>query len=272
MKKIRPVKVIINTFLSILAVIWLSPIFFAVMNGFKSKIEYNRGGVWLWPKVNSLLENFQYTQLSFGFFTSMASSFLYSLVGATCSVLFATLAAYAIAHLPIKGRMGWFLWIYSGTIFPFQMYLIPVFRMYNVFGLYNTRLGMMLFYMSICIPFALFVIRNFFTGISREILESAKIDGASNMTVLRKILIPMSVAPLAVTFFTQFTWCWGDLMFGLTFTKSVSIRPVMATLSLIGINNIPALFLACIIASVPTLALFTLLQRNMETGLVYQSK
>jgi multiple sugar transport system permease protein len=126
--------------------------------------------------------------------------------------------------------------------------------------------------MAICIPFAMFVMRNFFTGISREVLESAKIDGASSMMVLLKILVPMSVAPITVVFFTQFNWCWNELMFGITFTKSINIRPVMAMISLARSGSAPALLLASLIVSVPTLALFSLLQKNMETGLVYQSK
>jgi multiple sugar transport system permease protein len=271
MKRTPPSRIVINVFLLILSVIWLCPIFFTITHSLKSRVESNRSNVWAMPKENALAENLNYIQFSVGFFNSMGVSFIYALVGAGCAVTFATLAAYAIAHLPIRGRMFWFLWIYSGTIFPFQMYLIPVFRMYNVLGLYNTRLGMMLFYMSICIPFAMFVIRNFFTGISREVLESAKIDGASNMTVLLKILVPMAVAPIAVVFFTQFSWCWGDLLFGMTFTKSINVRPVMPTLAVLSGHG-PALLLAGIIASVPTLILFTLLQKNMETGLVYQSK
>jgi len=251
--------------------IWLCPLFFSFTYSFKSRIEANRTDVFSWPQGNAIAENLNYIQNAVGFFNAMGASFVYALVGASVAVSFATLAAYAIAHLPIKGKMFWFLWIYSGTIFPFQMYLIPIFRMYSVAGLYNTRLGMMLFYMSICIPFAMFVIRNFFTGISKEVLESAKIDGASNFMILMKILVPMSVAPIAVVFFTQFTWCWGDLLFGMTFTKSIGIRPIMPTVSVIT-NNRPALALAGLIVSVPTLILFTLLQRNMETGLVYQSK
>ena len=271
MKRFKPSKMIINVFLICLSLIWLCPLFFSFTYSFKSRVESNRTTVFSWPQGNALKENLNYIQLAVGFFNAMGTSFIYALTGAIIAVSFATLAAYALAHLPIKRKMFWFLWIYSGTIFPFQMYLIPIFRMYNIVGLYNTRLGMVLFYMSICIPFAMFVIRNFFTGISKEVLESAKIDGASNFMILMKILVPMSVAPIAVVFFTQFTWCWGDLLFGMTFTKSIGIRPIMPTLSVIT-NNRPALALAGLIASVPTLILFTLLQRNMETGLVYQSK
>jgi len=254
-----------------MALIWLCPIFFSITYSFKSRIESNTTDVFTFPRGNAIPDNIKYMQMAAGFFTSMGVSFMYAFTSASIAVICATLAAYAIAHLPIKRRMLWFLWIYSGTIFPFQMYLIPVFRMYSITGLYNTRPGMIFFYMSICIPFAMFVIRNFFTGISREVLESAKMDGAGNLVILLKILVPMSVAPIAVVFFTQFSWCWGDLLFGLTFTKSVGIRPVMPTLSVLT-GNMPALVLAGFIASVPTLLLFTFLQRNMETGLVYQSK
>jgi multiple sugar transport system permease protein len=263
---------LINTILGILSLCWFFPIFFAFFNSVKDRIEYNRNGLWAIPQANNLLKNLAYIQQSAGIFTSMTNSFFYALGGAVGSVFIAILAAYALVHLPIKRRMFWFLFIYSGTIFPFQMYLIPVFRAYNILNLYNTKQGMVLFYIAICIPFAMFVMRNFFTGISKDVLESAKMDGASNSLILFKILVPMSVAPITVVFFTQFTWCWNDLMFGLTFTKSVQIRPVMSTISTMVVNHIPALMLACIIVSIPTFILFILLQGKIETGLVYQSK
>jgi multiple sugar transport system permease protein len=263
---------LINTILGLLSICWFFPLFFTFFNSIKDRIEYNSGSVWSLPLKNNFSENFAYMQQSVGVFTSMAASFLYALTGAFGAVFIATLAAYALTHLPIKRRIFWFLFIYSGTVFPFQMYLIPISKAYNILNLYNTRRGMILFYIAICIPFAMFVMRNFFTGISKEVLESAKIDGASNSLILFRILIPMSVAPITVAFFTQFTWCWNDLMFGLTFTKSVQIRPVMPAVSVLGMNHIPALLLACIIVSIPTLVFFALLQGKMETGLVYQSK
>jgi multiple sugar transport system permease protein len=272
MKKARPSKTIINIVLFLLSVIWLMPIIISLYGAAKGRIEYNTTDIWALPKTWVYGDNMRYIQQNFGAFTAMLSSFLYALCGATGAVFFAILAAYGLTHLPLKRKMFWFLVIYSGTIFPFQLYLIPIFRAYNILNLYNTRLGMILFYMAICIPFAMFVMRNFFTGISREVLESARIDGASSLMVLLKILVPMSVAPITVVFFTQFNWCWNELMFGITFTKSINIRPVMAMISLARSGAAPALLLASLIVSVPTLALFSLLQKNMETGLVYQSK
>jgi multiple sugar transport system permease protein len=272
MKKITMSQHIINGCLFILSTIYLFPIIVSIYNAAKGRVEYNTTDVWILPRRWSYWENLLYIQRSFGAYTSMLSTFLYSFCGALGAVIFGTLAAYGLTHLPLRKKLFWFLFIYSGTIFPFQLYLIPIFRAYNVLGFYNTRQGMILFYIAIGIPFAMFVMRNFFIGISKEVLESAKMDGASSMKILLDILIPMSLAPLSVVFFSHFTWCWNELMFGITLAKSVNIRPIMAMISLMSSGSRPAMLLACIIASIPTLLLFGFLQKNMEIGLAYQSK
>lgn len=260
-----------NVILLFLGVIWLSPIFFVILNIFKTKQEYNMGSFWDLPKGFYLVENFK-TVVENKLFVFMGSSLLYAAVGAAMAVFFSLLAAYGLTHLRIRHKMFWFLFIYSGTVFPFQVYLIPIYRGYYSIGLYNTRLGMILFYCAISIPFAMFVLRNFLLGISSEICESAKMDGASNWQVLVHILAPMAKAPLSIVFLSQFTWSWNDLMFGLTFTKSTNIRPVMASISLMNSGNAPALFLSCLLASVPTIILFFVLQDNFEAGFVYTGK
>lgn len=81
----------------------------------------------------------------------------------------------------------------------------------------------------------------------------------------------MSKAPLSVVFMTQFAWCFNELMFGITFTKSNDIKPIMATISTFTSNK-PAMLVACAIASVPTIALYLGLNNNFDTGISYQSK
>lgn len=272
MKTTRKTRYTINAVLFFLCLLWIAPILFAVFNSFKSNQEYNLGYFWEFPQKNSIMANVEHISKNANLFGGMLNSFLYAFLGAFFAVTFALLAAYALSHLEIRGRMFWFMLIYSGTIFPFQIYLVPVYRGYSALHLYDTRIGMILFYTAICIPFCMFVLRNFFLGISCEILESAKIDGASSMQMLTRILLPMATAPVAVVFLTQFNWAWNDLMFGLTFTKSVHIRTVMTTLSLMGKNNVPSLMLACLCASVPTLLLFSVLQKHFEAGFVYTSK
>ncbi len=272
MKQKRTTKVVINIILTVLSVVWLFPVVFTIFGSFKGRQEYMLGNFWELPKGNLFFSNLYTALTTVGLGNGMLSSFLYAFLGAVFSVAIATLAAYAIAHLNIKFRMFWFMLIYSGTIFPFQIYLIPVYRGYAQLNLYDTRFGMVLFYTAICIPFSMFVLRNFFIGISREICESANIDGCTTMQVLTRIFLPMAKAPLSIVFLSQFTWCWNDLMFGLTFTKSPNIRSVMASISLLGKADVPMLLTGCIIASIPTIVLFIVLQKNFESGFVYTSK
>lgn len=264
-------KAVINIVLLIFSFLWIFPIIFAVLGTMKSKQVYNLSNFWeLTPDIQ-IVENLKfilkYSSISQGMFNSL----LYGAVGAVAAVICAIMAAYALSKLNIKHRMFWFMLIYSGTIFPFQLYLIPVFKAYQSMGLYDTRAGMMLFYSAICIPFAMFVLRNFFIGVSDEIMDAAHIDGASNWRILWKILFPMAKPSLSVVLLTQFAFSYNDLMFGITFTASRTIKPIMATISTFK-EHIPAMLLACIIVSIPSIALYWFLNKNFDEGISYTSK
>ncbi len=260
-----------NIILILLSVIWLVPIAFLIIASMKTKQEYNMSYIWNMPRSFGWAVNFRYLAEYSTVLQSAFNSILYGLAGGFGCLVVASLSAYAIAKLNIRFRMFWFLFIYSGTIFPFQMYLIPVFKAYMATGLYNTMPGLMLFYVAITVPFAMFVLHNQFRSISDEIVESAKIDGASRMRVLLSIMLPMSKPSLIVVFMTQFSWCYNELMFGMTLVKSSGIRPVMATITGFS-GNVPALLVGCIVVSVPTILLYLFLNRNFDAGIVYTSK
>lgn len=273
-KTSKRITIIIDIILVIFGIIWIMPLFFVIMNLFKTKQEYNLGSLWVLPEhfnVGIIANNFK-NLIANKLFLSFGSTFLYCGVGAASGVFIALLAGYGLTHTSIKHKNFWFLVIYSGTVFPFESYLIPVYKAYYNIGLYNTRTGMTLFFMALCIPFAMFVFRNFFLGVDNEICEAAKIDGANSWQTLIKIMLPMAKAPLAIVLLQQFTACWNNLMFGLTFVKSANIRPVMASLSLIGTANVPLMFLACIFVSIPAVILFFLLRDQLVVGYAYTTK
>ena len=261
----------INLTLIILSLIWIFPVLFLFIGSMKTRQEYNLTSFWQLPSKISWAENIKYIADYSEIFQSLANSILYGLSGSIFSITIAAFAAYGLAKLNIKRKMFWFFLIYSGTIFPFQLYLIPVFSAYQTLGLYDTRIGLILFYITICIPFSMFVLRNHFMNISNEIVEAAQIDGASKLRIFACILIPMSKAPLSVLFITQFAWCFNDLMFSLTFIKTNEMKGVMATISTFIVNT-PALLVACAFVSVPIILLYTVLSENFDKGISYQSK
>lgn len=270
--KIRPrTSKACNIILTVLSLVWAFPVLFALIGSMKTKQMYNLTSFWDMPTAISWGVNMEYITKYSNIIQSIGNSLFYAFCGAAGCLVIASFAAYGLTKLKIKFRMFWFMVIYSGTIFPFQMYLIPVFKAYLNIGLYDTRIGLIIFYVAICVPFAMFVMRNHFLNISNEIIESAIIDGASDMRVFFSIMLPMSKASLAVVALTQFSWCYNELMFGITFVNSNDIKPIMATLSTFT-SNTPAMLTACFLASVPTIILYLVLNKNFDTGIAYTSK
>ena len=168
-----------------------------------------------------------------GIGNGLVSSLIYAFVGSLTAVIVASSAAYSIAMLKVRFPFFWFLLIYSGTVFPFQMYLMPLFGMYQSVGLYDTRFGMLLFYSAIAVPFCIFVFRNYFIGMQGEVIEAASLDGASSFQTYLRIVLPMAKAPALFLFVTQFSWIWNDFLFGQVLAKSDDVRPVMTSLAML---------------------------------------
>lgn len=267
---------VLSIVMGILAFIWIFPLIFSLVSSLKTSAEFNSTDFWELPKKIGIPDTLKYISERLTLNASMGNSLFYAFIGTTVALFISCCAAYGLTKLNIKGKFYWFMFIYSGTIFPFQLYLVPIYNTYLNLGIYDTKIGLLLFYIAICIPFCTFVLRNFFLNIDDSLIESAKLDGCSDFRVLRSIILPMSVGPLSALFLVQFSFIWNDLLFGLTFSKSDNVRPVMAMLSSLtnagATQNIPALLVSCLIASIPTIFVFTLTNKNLEQGFVIGGK
>jgi len=249
---------------------WLFPVIFLFLNGVKTPLDFNTGNSLAMPRTFNLWNNFV-RAWSNGLGPGFINSLIYGTVGSSGAVLLSALAAFGIVRLKIPRGLFWFLLIYSGTVFPFQMYLLPLFDAYLKTGIYDTRLGMIAFYIAIAIPFATFVMRGFFLTVPWELQEAANIEGASSWQTFWRIMFPLARAPVLMLFLVQFTWIWNDLIFGLVLSRSPSVRPINVALagmqSVYGQSDGPSIIAATIIASAPTLILFLFLQRYFIKGL-----
>jgi len=260
--------------MAIIVVAWLYPVFFLMVNANKTASEYSQGSkteiIW----GTSIFEN-AIKAWNKGIGDGVFNSLLYGFVGSGIAVFVAFIAAFGIVRLKMKNGLLWFLLIYSGTVFPFQMYLLPLFEAYVAVGIYNTKFGLILVYVGLCIPFSTFVLRGFFLTVPWEIQEAAKIEGATNFQILYKIMMPLARAPILLVFLIQFTWIWNDLLFGMVLSRSVGVRPI--TTALVGMQNLyaqmdgPTILTATLMASIPTLLIFLLLQKHFIRGLTLGS-
>jgi ABC-type glycerol-3-phosphate transport system permease component len=256
----------------IVAILWLVPLWSIIITPMKSVVEYFRVSPWALPEdPANLFLNIQQAWTTAGLGPGFVASLFYGVSGAALAIFFASLGAYAITRLRVQVPFFWFMVVFSGTIFPFQMYLIPLFQTYVNIGLYDTVFGMVLFYTAIAIPFCLFVMRGFFSTVPWELQEAARLDGCRDFGVFWRIFLPLARGPIAVLFLFQFTWIWNDLIFGLVLSKSDGVRPIMP--SLLGMQGIfsqngpPTVLAGALVASMPTVVLFLILRRYMIRGL-----
>jgi alpha-glucoside transport system permease protein len=191
-------------------------------------------------------------------------------LGATIIPIFvAALAAYAFAWLEFPGRDWLFLIVVALLVVPIQMALIPIFSLYNELGLYDTIVGLVLFHTAFGLPFAIFLLRNFFIGIPRDLLEAARIDGASEIRIFLRLILPLGLPAIASLAIFQFLWVWNDLLVALTFARDTQpitvaifsqMRQFSANIELIA----PAAFLSL---AIPLIVFFAF-QRYFVEGLL----
>jgi multiple sugar transport system permease protein len=257
--------------LIVLGVIWLVPVYLLVVNAFRSPAAYDGEKLWTPDTEIAFLDNVRAAWDAAGLGPSIAATFLYSAVSPALAVLLGALAGFAIVVLRLRAGFWWFMFIFGGTIFPGQMLLIPLFLGYSEATLYDTRTGLILIYTAILVPFAAFVMRNFFTSIASSIFEAARVDGASVWRIFWRLYLPMSLPALGAIYILEFTLIWNDLLLGLTLSQSDTVRPIMTAVS--SLNSayagtaLPVVLAAGLVVCLPTVVLFLATQRLFARGL-----
>jgi alpha-glucoside transport system permease protein len=184
-------------------------------------------------------------------------------------VLIGAMAGYAFAWLDFPGRDWLFIGVIGLLVVPLQMALIPTFKLYNTFGLFDTWEGIALFHTAFGLPFAIFLLRNFFVGLPKDILESARIDGANEIVIFLRLIMPLGLPAIASLAIFQFLWTWNDLLVALTFGQNTTpitvwiagqLREFGTSIDIIA----PASFISLVIP----LGVFLAFQRYFVQGLL----
>jgi alpha-glucoside transport system permease protein len=191
-------------------------------------------------------------------------------VGATIlPILVASLAAYALAWVDFPGRDIMFVTVVGLMVVPLQMALIPMFSLYNKLNLFDTVFGLILFHSAFALPFAIFLLRNFFAGIPKDLMEAARIDGASEWRLFFKVVLPLGLPAIAALAIFQVLFVWNDFLVGFTLAQdNVPIAPAIAgQLRQFG-SNLDVLAPASFFSAVIPLTVFALFQRYFVQGLL----
>jgi alpha-glucoside transport system permease protein len=210
-----------------LGLIWLVPSLGLFITSWRSRADIAAAGWWTallqWKYTTG---NYAEVLTARGFTDNFTNSFIITIPATVLPILIGALAGYAFAWLQFRWRDALFLLVVALLVVPLQTTWVPVLRMFNVFKLTGNFVGIWLAHTAYGLPFAIFLFRNFFAELPKELFESAKIDGASDLGIFFRIVVPLSVPAIASLAIFQFVWVWNDLMNALIFLQDPGKYPL----------------------------------------------
>jgi alpha-glucoside transport system permease protein len=210
--------------LIVIALIWLVPTFGLLIESLRDPAQYTQGGWWqaivhpqqlTFNNYSELLKNHAITG-------SFWNTVKITVPATVAVVLIGAAAGYAFAWIDFPGRDWVFLIVVALLVIPIQIALIPMVKLYHSLGISGSILSVVIFHTAFGLPFAIFLLRNYFAGIPRDLLEAARMDGASEGRIFLRIILPLGLPAIASLAIFQFLWVWNDLLVALIFTNASS--------------------------------------------------
>lgn len=285
-RKIPTTDLTMHIFLLTVGLIVAMPIIIAIFTSFKSLQDISANPNTLLPREWSI-ENYVAAWNSTPFSRYLLNSFIQSSVIVICQVLFSILAAFSFTFLQFRGRDTMFYLILGSLMVPFQLTFIPNFIMVselpkNCFALFgesasfcnsvgaNTYFGLTVPFLASA--FGVFLLRQFFMSLPKDLHDSARIDGASNFRFLWQIVVPLSKGSISAFSIFAFLSAWSQYLWPLIITNETNMRTVQIGIRFFLANqergtNWGALMAGAVIVMLPTLLLFLIANRQLVKGI-----
>ncbi len=253
----------------LLTLLWLVPVLTALITALRTNDDILTRGFWSVPNVLTL-KNFSEAWTRGGLTHYLPNSFIITLPSLVGTLFLSSLAGYALSRFRFRGnRVILFIFV-AGMMLPFQILLLPVFRLVNAIGLYNTYWALIIFHTAFQLGFCTFVLRNYMRTIPGEILEAARMDGCSEFRIYWQIMMPLTLPALAALATLEFTWIFNDFLWALILIQNDALKPVTTGLAALRgqyVMDWTVIIAGSLIATMPTVLVFLFLQRYFIQGL-----
>ena len=268
------IRVLYVTGIILALILWLLPLLAIVSTSIRPGSDISSGNYWGIPSRFALLENYSevFNPARSPMLRYFINSTLITLPAVLFSIFISAMAGFSLAIYKFKGRIVLFAMFIAGNFIPFQILMIPVRTMFVKIGLFDTIFGLVLFHTAFQTGFATFFLRNFIAELPFSLIESARVEGATEIRIFFSIMIPLLRPALASLGVLLFTFIWNDFFWALTLVQSDKARPITFGLSalkgqwLISWNLIAA---GSVIAALPSVLVFFILQRQFIQGLSF---
>jgi alpha-glucoside transport system permease protein len=256
-----------------IALLWLVPTVGLALTSFRKPPAIASSGWWhSLTQWDWTLHNYDSVITATGMGHAWVNSVIITVPATLLPLTLGALAAFGFAWVPFPFRDTLFLLIVALMIVPIQTSLVPLLKLFAQYGHLNQHYyGIWLAHTAFGLPLAVFLLRNFFVTLPKDLIEAARIDGASNLAIFRRIVVPLSVPALASFAIFQFLWVWNDLLMALIFVSDPSKQPMTVRipylLSTYG-QEYNLLAAAAFLLMILPLVVFFSLQRYFVQGLL----
>ncbi|MFJ8631830.1 carbohydrate ABC transporter permease [Streptomyces sp. NPDC093568] len=263
---------LVRVFLIVVGLFWLVPTIGLLLSSLRPPEEMTASGWWeVFSKPSQLtFESYDKLLGNSDITDSILNTVLITVPATVLVVIIGALAGYAFAWMEFPGRDWWFLGVVGLLVVPVQVALIPIAELFGNIGIFGSLIGVILFHVGFGLPFAVFLLRNFFAEIPRELLEAARLDGAGELRLFFRVVMPLGGPAIAALGIFQFLWVWNDMLVALIFTDADS-QPITVALQTqvrqFG-NNIDILAPGAFISMVIPLVVFFAFQRQFVSGVM----
>lgn len=252
--------------MALLALSCLYPVFFTLNNALKSNKGYilDRFGLVDAPTLTNFVDAWGRARLSEYLLNSVVVT-----AGAVALLLItSSMAGFALAMLRFPFRRALFIVILASLMIPVQVVLVPFYRTMIALDLINTRIGLIIAYTAFFLPFCVYLMTAFYSRLPRELVEAARMDGASLLQVWWNIMLPMGRPALLTLGILNTLYCWNDVLISLlVLQKERTVMVGIAALRGEYTTNVPLLCAGIALASAPIIAIYVFFQRQIVNGI-----
>ncbi len=217
----------IHIILGLIALIWLAPTIGLLVTSFRPRSDIQATGWWeTFLTLRFTADNYLGVLNSQGMLGAFVNNFIISIPSTIIPLVIASMAAYAFSWVRFPFRDSLFLIVVALLMVPAQVAFIPVLNLFKPLGWTQGFLAIWLVHTAFALPFGIFLLRNFFITLPRDLIEAARIDGAGDIGIFRTIVVPLSVPAIAAYGIFQFLWVWNDLLMALVFVQKPANFPM----------------------------------------------
>jgi alpha-glucoside transport system permease protein len=269
----RWVRLVIHVIVVAFMIVWFTPVLGLFVSSFRTQGDIGDSGFWD-AFVAPLFTGYNYQQAMqvIGLGSSLGTSLAISIPAMVLTTFISAIGAFTLARMRFAGQTVLLFSLVALMVTPPQVTLVPLLRLFDVTKLYGTIPAMWLYMVGFTVPFGVFLLRGFMSSIPEELFESARIDGASDLRIFTKLVIPLSAPVLASLAIMQFLWAWNDLLTPLIFLGGTSV-PQPLTVNIAGLVTATGqgqaqLMAATVVAILIPLIVIISMQRYFVRGIL----